>query len=93
MDGGVCSDTNHICGNHHRQSDGVGVMAVKNKARSQGRYLAQPIIGRSIAVEGDVFYFSSMQEAKEQGFHPQTISLCLKGKLSQTGGFTWERWE
>lgn len=68
-------------------------MAVKNKAHSQGRYPAQPIIGRSIAVEGDVFYFSSMQEAKEQGFHPQTISLCLKGKLSQTGGFTWERWE
>ena len=40
-------------------------MAVKNKARSQGRYQAQPIIGRSIKVKGDVFYFSSMQEAKE----------------------------
>ena len=67
-------------------------MAMMVRKRGQGRLPPQPVIGRSIAT-GDEFYFSSMQEAKEQGFHPQTISLCLNGKLSQTGGFTWERWE
>jgi len=67
-------------------------MAMMVKKRSQGRLPAQPVIGRSIAT-GEEFYFSSISEAKEQGFHPQTISLCLRGKLKQTGGFTWERWE
>lgn len=67
-------------------------MACKSRLRGQGRFPAIPVIGKSIA-NGDEFYFSSMQEAKEQGFHPQTISLCLNGKLRQTGGFTWRKWE
>lgn len=66
-------------------------MAVKGDAR-KAKVPPRPVIGRSIAT-GEEFYFSSLYEAKQEGFHPHTISLCLKGKLSQTGGLTWERWE
>lgn len=67
-------------------------MAMMVRKRSQGRLPAQPVIGRSEAT-GEEFYFSSICEAKEQGFHAQTISLCLRGKLTQTGGFKWRKWE
>lgn len=67
-------------------------MAMMVRKRSQGRLPAQPVIGKSLA-NGEEFYFSSICEAKEQGFHAQTISLCLRGKLKQTGGFKWRKWE
>ena len=67
-------------------------MAKKTNHRGSGRFPSQPVVGTSKAT-GEEFYFSSIQETKEQGFNPQTISLCLKGKLKQTGGFTWKKWE
>lgn len=62
------------------------------KVKCQGRYPAQPVIGRSIST-GEEFHFSSIAEAVEQGFHAASIRKCLAGQMRQTAGFEWAMWE
>lgn len=57
-----------------------------------GQRPPQPVIGKSIATQKE-FYYSSINEAAEDGFNACGISMCLKGKYKQSCGFEWRRWE
>lgn len=58
------------------------------------RELPQPIKGTPVGKEEgpETVYYSSIAESAKGGFTPCLISMALRGKRKQHGGYIWKHW-
>lgn len=76
--------------NNHGQHTQRGLITRKTSERWQEGVIARSkkIVGISIE-NGSKIYFSSMKEAKKDGFDNGNISKCVNGKYKMHKGYKW----
>lgn len=76
--------------NHHNGKYSRFAQEHNNKIRQIAEKLSIPVIGIS-KTDGKVVLLDSMQLAKQLGFDPSKISMCINGKRKTHRGYWWER--